>query len=270
VATIPLVLPQASFRVDLLQVEVYRDRAAMGLAAAQRVAHDLRALLSVQKRVSVVFAAAPSQEEFLAALVKQSDVEWSRVVGFHMDEYVGLPAEAPQSFRRFLRERLFERLPFGAVHYLNGNAADLQQEIDRYSALLRACPPDIICAGVGENGHLAFNDPHAADLHDPALVKVVELTLRSRQQQVRDGCFASLKEVPEHALTLTIPALVAAARITCVVPAGNKAEAVRRMLTGAVSMDCPATILRQHPHAVLCLEPASAALWLGSDSEAKE
>jgi glucosamine-6-phosphate deaminase len=252
--------PKLAFRVDQLEVEVYPDREAMGLAAARAVAREVRARLENQDRVSIIFASAPSQEEFLAALRLQPDVDWRRVVAFHMDEYVGLPADSQQNFGRFLRERLFDRVGPGQVHYLDGNAADLDEECARYATLLKQYPPDITCAGIGENGHLAFNDPPFADFEDPALVKVVRLAERSRQQQVNEGCFPALDAVPERAITLTIPALFAAPRFSCVVPFRSKAEAVRRMLNEPISTDCPAGVLRRHPDATLVLETESAAL----------
>jgi len=214
----------------------------------------------------MVFASAPSQEEFLAALAVQPDLDWRRVIAFHMDEYVGLPNDAPQGFGRFLRQRVFDRVQPGVVHYLDGDAPDLDEESARYGALLRRYPPDITCAGVGESGHLAFNDPPFADFEDQALVKIVRLAEQSRHQQVREECFQSLKDVPELAITLTIPALFFAPYFSCVVPFRSKAEAVREMLTGPVTTGCPASILRRHPNAILYLDRESAALISGPRS----
>jgi len=252
--------PQASFQVDQLRVEVHRDRASMGLAAAIHVAEVLRRRLLGGKLVSVVFASAPSQNEFLAELSQLCGVDWSRVIAFHMDEYVGLPSEAPQSFGRFLQDRLFSRVKPGIVHFLDGTCADLAREIARYSSLLKTHAPDIVCGGIGENGHLAFNDPRNADFDDPFQVKIVQLALRSRQQQVNDGCFAHLEDVPKRALTLTIPSLLSASSFSCVVPGTSKAKAVKRMLTGPISTACPASALRRHPQAILYLDPGSASM----------
>ena len=252
--------PTTTFQAGQLKVEIYPDREAMGLAAARAVARDIRARLDLQEHVSMIFASAPSQEEFLAALAIQPGLDWQRVIAFHMDEYVGLPADAPQNFARFLRERLFDRVQPGAVHYLDGNAPDLDEESARYADMLRRYPPDITCAGVGESGHLAFNDPPFADFEDQALVKVVRLAEQSRHQQVREGCFPALKEVPELAITLTIPALFSAPHFSCVVPFSSKAGAVRQMLTGPITTGCPASILRRHPNAILYLDQESAAL----------
>jgi glucosamine-6-phosphate deaminase len=206
----------------------------------------------------MVFAAAPSQNEFLAALRQMTDIPWGRITAFHMDEYVGLPEGAPQRFATFLRERILD-LPFYQVHYLDGNAPDIAGECARYTALLRAAPLDLVCAGIGENGHMAFNDPHVADFQDPAWVKPVTLDEVCRQQQVNDGAFTSIDEVPQQAITLTMPALMSAAHIACVVPGPTKAAAVARTLHGPIDESCPATIMRRHAGAILYLDPAAAS-----------
>ena len=241
-----------------LKVEVYASRAALGRAAAKGVAARMREALSEKERVSMVFAAAPSQNEFLAALRETADLDWSRVTAFHMDEYVGLSADAPQSFRKFLDDHLFGAVQPGVIHYLAGDAPDPEGECRRYAALLAAQPPAIVCAGIGENGHLAFNDPHIADFDDPLLVKVVELDAASRQQQVNDDCFEKLEDVPTHALTVTIPALTRARHLSVVVPGTAKAEAVEATLHAPVSPAYPATILRRHAGAVLLLDVDAA------------
>lgn len=245
---------------DLLTVRIYGSRAAMGAAAADDVADRIRDLLGRKDEISMIFAAAPSQNEMLAALTAEPGIDWGRINAFHMDEYTGLPADAPQGFGNFLKDRLFGRLPFKSVNYLNGQSADLEAECRRYATLLEKRPADIVCLGVGENGHVAFNDPPVADFHDPRRVKVVSLDSVCRNQQVHDGCFKKLEDVPAQALTLTVPALTRADYLFCVVPAATKAKAVRRMLEGPVGEACPASILRRHAHAVLYLDPESSGL----------
>ncbi|WP_027092952.1 glucosamine-6-phosphate deaminase [Cohnella thermotolerans] len=238
-------------RQDRLNVEVYGNRRAMGEAAAKRIAASMRKLLAEQDNVRMVFAAAPSQNEMLEALVSEPDLDWRRVTGFHMDEYIGLDEHAPERFSAFLSNKLFSRVPFREVHLLRSNAADEAEEAARYAGLLRQEPIDIVCLGVGENGHIAFNDPPVADFQDPLLVKKVELDRDCRQQQVNDGCFPDLASVPTHALTLTVPALTSGKHLFCIVPGERKREAVRRMLSGTVTTECPASILTVHPSCTL-------------------
>ena len=252
--------PARSFLIDSLQVHVYPDRHGMGAAAAYAVATQMGAAIERRGSATVVFAAAPSQDDFLAALATLPDIDWDSVVAFHMDEYLGLPEDAPQGFGSFLRERLFDLVEIGTVHYLDGQAVNPEDECQRYGSLLEAHQVDVVCAGIGENGHLAFNDPSDTDFSDWRRVRVVELEHMSRQQQVHDGCFEALDEVPTHALTLTIPALMAAEQIHTIVPGPTKAEAVRRTLKGSIGTECPATALRQHCHSILYLDRDSAAL----------
>lgn len=247
-------------KIDRLTVVQCNNRQEMGRVAATEVAATIKQLLAKQDAVNMVFAAAPSQNEFLASLEANDGIAWQRVHAFHMDEYVGLNADAPQRFAQFLRDRIFDRLPFGSVNLLDGSNPDAQQECQRYAQLLADYPTDIVCMGIGENCHIAFNDPHVADFNDPAMVKVVDLDLACRQQQVNDGCFPSVQNVPTHALTLTIPALMAAARVFCMVPGPTKAQAVYHTLHADISPDYPATALRQHPNAKLFIDAASAAL----------
>jgi len=183
-------------------------------------------------------------------------VDWSRVNGFHMDEYIGLDADARQGFGNFLRERLFSKVPFGDVSYMG--PCETMRMIEEYAHKLAGQPTDIVVLGIGENTHLAFNDPHAALFDDPEVVKVVELDEACRAQQVRDGCFIALEEVPRRAMTVTIPALMRAEYVFAVVPGKNKALAVKRTLSEAVSERYPATILRRHPRAILFLDADSA------------
>ena len=244
------------FTKDRLIIRRYANRSSMGAAAAQAVAQCIRENLGQKDHLNMIFAAAPSQNEMLAALVRET-VDWSRINAFHMDEYVGLPADATQLFRHYLNEHLFSLVPFRQVHYINGNAGNSSTECSRYSALLTNHPPDIVCMGIGENGHLAFNDPHVADFADPQLVKIVELDEVCRQQQVNDGCFENITRVPERALTLTIPALMTGRNIFCVVPGKKKAEAVYNTIHEGVDARFPSTILRKHEKAILFVDEDS-------------
>jgi glucosamine-6-phosphate deaminase len=246
------------FKVDQLDVRIFETRAEMGRKAALAAGDQIKLLLNRQEFVNIIFAAAPSQDEFLSALSKRTDITWQKVNAFHMDEYVGLADNAPQRFGAFLKERIFGRLPFHSVNYIDGNANDPMAECTRYASRLAKFPADMVCMGIGENGHIAFNDPPVADFADPLMVKVVELDAECRQQQVNDGCFHRLEQVPTHALTLTVPALMAGRYIYCIAPGKSKAKAVDRTLKGEISERCPASILRKHPNALLFLDKESS------------
>ena len=246
--------------VDDLSVRIYEDKLLMGADAAKMAGLQIRKLLKEKENVNIIFAAAPSQKEFLDGLVKEKNIPWERVNAFHMDEYVGLAEDWPQRFGNFLKEAIFERVPFHEVHYLNGMAVSLPEECERYAALLVRYPPDIVCMGIGENAHIAFNDPHVADFDDPELVKVVDLDSACKLQQVNDGCFENVEEVPSFALSLTIPALMRASAVICTVPGSFKAEAVYHTLRDHISEKYPSTILRRHPNTILFLDKDSARL----------
>lgn len=248
------------FYADKLDVRVYGNRNEMGAAAGQDIKSCILEMLKTKDTLNMIFAAAPSQNEVLASLAKDPEIPWNRVQAFHMDEYIGLSPEAPQGFGNFLRNALFGLAPFQKVNYIDCAAVDAQAECDRYSKLLQENPVDIVVMGIGENGHIAFNDPPVADFQDPYLVKIVELDPVCRQQQVNDGCFEKLEQVPTHALTLTVPALMAAKYHFCIVPAPTKAKAVEATVRGPIGEACPATCLRNRAGAVLYLEPDSAAL----------
>ncbi len=241
-------------------VRVFPNREAMGSAAAHAVSGAILFFLRNQEKVRMVFAAAPSQLEFLNTLVSFQDLPWGRIEGFHMDEYMGI-GRAPQSFGLFLQKYLFSRVDMGRVEYIDTAPADPEEECRRYAALLKERPIDIVCMGIGENGHIAFNDPPVADFADPLSVKVVELEERCRQQQVNDGAYSSLDEVPQYAITLTIPCLLSARKIFVVVPGPRKAEAVYAALRGPLSTACPASIMRTHKNIELFLD-ADSALFL--------
>lgn len=242
-----------------LPVRIYDTRRNMGEAAAADVAACIRELLAVKQEIYMIFAAAPSQNEFLAALAATPGIEWNRIHALHMDEYVGLPADAPQGFGNFLRAAIFGQVPFASVDYI-GTESDPDETCRRYAALLQGIQVDIVCMGIGENGHIAFNDPPVADFNDPLTIKKVALDETCRLQQVHDGCFARIEEVPRYAVTLTVPTMFHARYIFCIVPAPTKANAVRATVCGPVSEQCPASILRTHEHAILYTDSDSAAL----------
>ena len=232
----------------------------MGQQAAAHVCALLARTLALQPRARVIFACAPSQNEFLAELILQSRgaVDWSRVDGFHMDEYIGLGAKHPASFRTYLRRHLLDHVALGGFAEIQGEAPDPAQEAARYTHLLTAAPIDLICLGIGENGQIAFNDPPVADFDDPRSVKVVHLDHACRQQQLNDGCFATLAEVPRQALSLTIPVFRQARHLSVVVPGMRKAQAVAAACLGPLTPKCPASILRTHPSVRLFLDEFSA------------
>ena len=249
-----------NFTVDKLEVRAYDNRTLMGEAAAKDISARIQALLSEKEEINMIFAAAPSQNDVLLALVNDKSIDWTRVNAFHMDEYIGLAADAPQGFGNFLKSHIFGLAPFKSVNYIDCTATDAEAECARYSALLTANPTDIVVMGIGENGHIAFNDPGVAEFNDKKVVKVVKLDEVCRQQQVNDGCFADISEVPTHALTLTVPTLVKAPYLFCIVPAPTKAQAVYNTVKGEITEDCPATILRTQDNAILYLDNDSSRL----------
>lgn len=244
------------FKVDQLEVAVFPDRQEMGGQSGKDVEAKILELLEQKSELRMIFAAAPSQNEVLAYLRHSERIPWEKITAFHMDEYIGLEEDAPQRFANFLKEHLFEQVSFKAVHLIDGDK-DPQAECKRYAALLAEQPIDIVCLGIGENGHIAFNDPPVADFDDPEAVKVVTLDHACRQQQVNDGCFASLDAVPQQAITLTIPGLMSGEHLFCIVPGPTKRQAVAATLEDEISTRCPATILRTHPHCKLYLDHAA-------------
>jgi glucosamine-6-phosphate deaminase len=261
-------MPIKRFQVDRLAVEVHETRAALGLAAARVASEKICDLLARFGQASVIFACAASQNEFLAALRADPSIDWSRVTVFHMDEYVGLPADHPASFRRYLREHLVSRVPVGRFHELGGDAPDPEAECVRYQELLRQSPPGLVALGIGENGHLAFIDPAECDFSDSRDVRSVELDDVCRMQQVHDGAFAALDDVPRWALSLTVPVFLRTPRAVVCVPGTTKQCAVKRALEGPIQESCPASVLRQHPHASLFLDAGAAALIDGATFDA--
>ena len=254
--------PSRYLTAGRLAIEIHPDRGALGLAAARAAASYLHDVIAANGEARVIFACAPSQDEFLSSLIDVSksghtSVDWSRVTAFHMDDYVGLEASHPQSFRHYLQAHFLSKVKVGRFHPLPAEEPDAAGVCTRYSELLSEKPIDLICLGIGENGHNAFNDPPVADFDDPQLVKVVQLDEACRHQQVNDGCFPSFDAVPTHAITLTIPTLLSGTRLSVVVPGPAKREAVRRTLAGPIETACPASILRTHPACTLYLDTDS-------------
>jgi glucosamine-6-phosphate deaminase len=241
------------------EVLVLADGDELAGAAAYRAAATLRAAVDRRGTAHAMFATGNSQLRFVDALVDPArDIPWGDVVVFHMDEYVGIGPDHPASFERWIRERMTERVRPRAAHYLHGTA-EPDAECARYAGLLSDHPLDLCCLGIGENGHLAFNDPGVADFADTMDVRVVELDDACRRQQVGEGHFATDADVPRRAMTVTVPALLRAERVLAVVPEARKAVPVHDALCGPVTEACPASALQRTPHATLFLDPDSAA-----------
>ena len=248
----------AEKKVENLPVYVFDTREEMGKVAAADAAKRINAVIEKNGVANVIFAAAPSQNDLLENLLKE-DIDWSKVRGFHQDEYVGIDASEPAGFGNFLRRAIYDRVQFKELHYLLCAADEAEKKCEEYAELLTKYPADLIFLGIGENGHLAFNDPAVADFEDPKMVKIVELDDVCRQQQVNDGCFATLDDVPKFAMTLTMSYIMSVSEAICVVPTDRKANAVYGALEGPVTTECPASILRKHANAALYLDKNSAA-----------
>lgn len=247
------------FQVEKLKVEIHPTGKAAGAAAAQAAADALRALAGRNGSIAAIFATGASQLDTLRALVRIPGLPWARVRCFHMDEYIGMSADHPASFRRYLREKLTQRVQMKEFFEIDGTAPDPEQECRDYAEQLRLAGPQLCLLGIGENGHLAFNDPAEADFNDPVDVKIVKLDRVCREQQAAEGWFQRFQEVPERAITLTIPALFRVPRLILSVPGSRKATIVRRTLEEPISTDCPATLLRTHPGATIYLDQESSA-----------
>ena len=243
---------------DKLTVKIFDTRKEMGAAAGNEAAEKIRELIAKKGEVNMIFAAAPSQNETLETLTQAEGIDWSKVNAFHMDEYIGLSPEAPQGFGNFLKERIFKKLPFKSVNYIYAENETPEETCARYTKLIAENPIDIVCLGIGENGHIAFNDPWVADFNDKFVIKKVELDEVCRQQQVNDGCFKELNDVPKFALTLTVPTLFNADYLFCTVPAVTKADAVYKTVNNEINEDLPATIMRKHNNAVMYCDKDSA------------
>ena len=247
------------FTIDQLPVQVFSSASDLGAAAAQQAANILRQAIELKGEARIILATGNSQLQFLEALRVIDGIDWSRVTAFHMDEYLGIEPDHPASFPLYLEQHFLQHVSIGKFHPVPAQPTNVQQACDDYAALLREAPIDLVAMGFGENGHLAFNDPPFADFDDPLWVKVVTLDDVSRQQQVGEGHFPDLAAVPVHAITLTIPALLAPSHILCIVPEARKANAVHACLTLPISEQRPGSVLRSVPHASLYLDVDSAA-----------
>lgn len=248
------------FNVDRLNVVIASDRNELGKISAKHVSDVIINLLEIKDELRIIFAAAPSQNEFLQELTAESRIDWSRITAFHMDEYIGLSKDSPQLFSKYLEQNLFSKVNFKKVNIINSQTSNIEMECERYEKLLKEQPIDIVCMGIGENGHIAFNDPPVADFNDKKFVKVVKLDEPCKQQQVNDGCFNSIDAVPPYAVTLTVPALMSGNFLAVMVPGKRKAVAVFNTLKGDISTKCPASILRTHPYAYLYIDKDSASM----------
>ena len=246
-----------SFGKDQLKVRIYEQETEMGNASADFAAEYLNSIIGNRGSANLILATGTSQFSFLKAL-QNKQLDWSKITVFHLDEYVGISDQHPASFRKYLKDRILDIVKPRKYYLIDGDAENILEKIAEYERLLKEYPIDLACIGIGENGHIAFNDPAMADFNDPHLVKMVELDKFCRMQQFNEGWFPSLEEVPKKAITLTITAIMNCKAIICTVPGVRKAEAVSRALNGAINTECPATILRNHPEAVLFLDNYSS------------
>jgi glucosamine-6-phosphate deaminase len=251
---------ETAYAVDALKVRRFPTTVALATAAADDAAHVLKEAIRSRGRARAIIATGNSQDVFLETLTRLPGIDWSRVELFHMDEYLGMSMEHPASFRRYLKERVFDVVLPARSHYLEGDALEPLKAIRAYTEALAAAPIDLCCLGIGENGHIAFNDPEVADFEDPEPIKIVKLDEKCRRQQVGEGHFPNLDTVPAYALTLTVPTLCRVGRMVAVVPERRKAEAVKATLKGPIETACPASHLRRQPHATLYLDADSASL----------
>lgn len=250
-------------RKNQVRIEVHAGSVHMGQAAAAAAAEIITNAVASRGSARVVIGTGPSQNTVIEALVRLPSIDWSHVEVSHLDEYVGISPDHPASFRRWLKNRVVDVVHPASVHYLNGDAADLEAECRRCAGFLEAAPIDVMFLGFGENGHIAFNDPGVADFKDPLLVRRVRLDESCRAQQVGEGHFANLDAVPPEALTITCTGIMRSRHLVCAVPERRKAQAVRDAIEGPLSTDCPASLAMTHPHALLFLDADSASLLSG-------
>lgn len=248
------------FKYDKLKVYVFQNRKEMGEFAAKEAAQYMREIGQVQEEINILFAAAPSQNDFLEALSREPEVPWHKVNAMQLDDYIGIDAGAPQRFANYLEAHIFSRVPVAKRFFINCENQNAKEELERYGKILKEHPADISFIGIGENGHIAFNDPGMADFCDERWIKAVDLDLLSRKQQVHDGCFGQLEEVPTQAMTVTVPPIMKAKRIFCMVPGSTKSKAVRNTLYEEIGNHVPSTVLRTHLNAALYLDEDGADL----------
>jgi glucosamine-6-phosphate deaminase len=248
-----------TIKKDKLRINVYEDESKMGDAAADFVVAHLRSAIRDRGKANLILATGTSQFAFLPAL-KQRDLDWSKVTVFHLDEYRGISANHPASFRKYLKDRILDSVHPGKAYLIQGDAEDLQKEITAYEDLLKSHPADVTCLGIGENGHIAFNDPPVADFNDPRWVKIVKLDDACRRQQLGEGWFPTMDDVPEEAISLTVPAIMASKAISLVAPGRRKAQAIHDTVYYDITTACPATILRTHPDTTFFIDEDAASL----------
>ena len=258
-----------NLKIRNVNVTICDTREEMGKEAASFTGMLINKLLEEKEYINMVFAAAPSQDEFLASLVSNKHIDFSRINAFHMDEYIGLDKNSSKTFSYYLETHLFSKVPFHSVNFINGSNVDSIAECKRYSGLIADFPPDIVCAGVGENGHIAFNDPSEADFNDPMVMKIVRLDEVCRQQQVNDGCFDSICEVPQTAMTLTIPTLMNAKKKVFVIPSMRKAHAVLNMFSEPKNINIPASVIQGDNESTVFLDNDSSSLLIKQLKELK-
>ncbi|MFT5124948.1 MAG: glucosamine-6-phosphate deaminase [Kiritimatiellia bacterium] len=239
-----------------MQPQIFDTKARMGAEAASQGAALIRDAIENKGAAAIIVATGASQFEVLDALT-QEDLDWSKVTGFHLDEYIGISIDHPASFRKYLRERFVDHVPLAGFHYIDGEG-DASEECARLDALIQTVEIDVAFVGIGENGHLAFNDP-PADFETSKPYLVVQLDATCRQQQHGEGWFDSLNDVPTHAISMSVQQIMNAQHIICTVPDARKADAVRNTLLGAVSPDVPASMLQQHADARLFLDQPAAS-----------
>ena len=243
-----------------LTIDIFGDKRLAAEAAAQAAAIALRVCIARQGHARIMVGTGNSQLDMIAFLARERDIDWSKVDAFHLDEYVGLPADHPSSFRYWIRHHFVQRVRPRSISYIEGDFSDLGSMIQAYGRQLLSAPIDIAFVGIGENGHIAFNDPHVADFKDPQVVKRVALDEACRRQQVGEGHFPDLDRVPKEAITVTCSGLFRAHRWICCVPDRRKAAAVKGSLEGPLSPQCPGSLVNQHPAAALFLDTDSASL----------